>query len=170
MGRWENRKGTADLTSGQPSRPCGSFLLLVLQLPFEILNLGTVPLDQCLGINNLFLRGIQLKGEPDAINGRATATWVYAPYLNLLDPLCELQCARGLRDCRNFRIYRAYDRYPRVAGQGGLQHPCQLGVPERHMITVVRTCRQPKSRKKPHPGVLLFTLGGVLGQGRNHAP
>ena len=73
-GRWENRKGTADLTSGQPSRPRGGFLLFVLQLAFEILNLATVPFDQCLGINNLFLRGVQLKEVPDAINDRATAT------------------------------------------------------------------------------------------------
>ena len=59
---------------------------------------------------------------------------MYAPYLNLLDPLSELECAGGLYDGRDLGIYRTDDGYPRVTGQRRLQHPRQFGVSERHMV------------------------------------
>ena len=64
-----------------------------------------------------------------------TITWLYEPYLNLLDPLRKLKRARRLHDGGNLRVYRTNDGYPRITGQGRLQHPRQLGVSERHMVT-----------------------------------
>ena len=52
---------------------------------------------------------------------------MYAPYLNLLDPLRELECTRGLRGSQDLGVYRTNYGYPRVTGQGRSEHPCQLG-------------------------------------------
>ena len=73
--------------------------------------------------------------ETDAISDCTARTWMYASYLNLLDPLRKLERTSRLADGRNLGVYRTNDGYPRVTGQRRLQHPRQLGVPERHMVT-----------------------------------
>ena len=134
-GRKQQNESWTYLTSRQPSRPRGCFLLLLLQLLLEIFDLTAISLDQCLCIDDLFLRCVQLEGKSRPINDQMTVTRLYAPYLNLLDPLCELERARRLYDGRGLGVYRANNRYSRVTGQGRLQHPRQLRVSERHMVT-----------------------------------
>ena len=61
--------------------------------------------------------------ETDAISRRVIVACVYAPYLNLLDPLRELERTGGLSNCRNLGVYRTNDGYSRVTGKRRLQHP-----------------------------------------------
>jgi len=106
--------------------------------------------------------------EINAISDCATIVGRHVSYLNLLDPLSELECAGGLHDGRNLRIYRTDNGYSRIAGQGGLEHPRQLGVSKRHVVTGAYPC-QLTCKREYRLGVLLSALGGVLGQGRDHA-
>jgi len=73
--------------------------------------------------------------EINEINNCEIVTGRNMSYLDLLDPLGELECAGGLHNGRNLGIYRTDNGYPCVTRQRGLQHPRQLGVAERHVVT-----------------------------------
>ena len=73
--------------------------------------------------------------ETNAISDRATITSIYAPYLDLLDPLCGLKRADRPAGGRNLGVYRTNNGYPRVTGQRRLRHPRKLKASERHMVS-----------------------------------
>jgi len=98
--------------------------------------------------------------ETNAISDYTTLMEIHASYLNF--PLGKPECAGGLHDGRNLGIYRT-----RVAEQGGLQHPHRLGVLELRMVTGECPC-QPTYKNEFCPGVLLFAIGEVPGQGGNY--
>jgi len=85
----------------------------------------------------------------NAISDYATITWTRASYLNLLDPLGELECAGRFHGSGGPGVYCTNYRYPRITGQGGLQHPHQLGVPERHVVTGVSSSVNVQERILP---------------------